>query len=492
MEEYIIDLTEVLDIIRSKIKIIMAITLIMTIATAGYLATVPPRYQSQSMLRIKGEKGLGIAGLGSLTGGNGPLSNQTMMSYIAILKSRSVMEPLIAEIAVPDKEGNMPTYEKWLAKHISVNAGGKDSEILRVSTTALTPEEAQKINTLLLANFLKRTADLNREENTTTRKFIEARAAEAKKDLDRSEKSLEKFCSEHRIISIENKTAALAEKTSNLGQQIALNDIEVESAKAELIAINEQLATAGAVIADSITIAEYNKELAKLESLKISFRTKYTEKHPKMVTVNNSISEIKEKIRDEIKKVSKMQSAGANPVQQNLIASKFRCEGIIAVGNAKGKVLAKQSKENDKVIAKLPKLESRYINLSRKVNVASEVYLMLVKRLETAKIEEVMVPQDIQVVDVPTLPTASLPRGRVLKLLIVIIFGFISSSFVLVVKQLWNRTIDTREDVAHYLDLPVWGVIPDETSKLSSYGYGYGAEEDKKQKVTSRRLPWKK
>lgn len=52
----------------------------------------------------------------------------------------------------------------------------------------------------------------------------------------------------------------------------------------------------------------------------------------------------------------------------------------------------------------LPEKERGYIQAKRDVDVAQDIYEMLSKRLEEAKVAEVMVPNEVQIVDAPTLP----------------------------------------------------------------------------------------
>ena len=79
-------------------------------------------------------------------------------------------------------------------------------------------------------------------------------------------------------------------------------------------------------------------------------------------------------------------------------------------------------------------------------------------------VAEVMQPNNVQVVDEPTLPERPIsPRtGRTLAL--AALLGLLLSSGYVVAMELMNRTIRTEDDVKNYLALPVLGAIPDEES----------------------------
>ena len=53
---------------------------------------------------------------------------------------------------------------------------------------------------------------------------------------------------------------------------------------------------------------------------------------------------------------------------------------------------------------RLSEKEQKYLSLMRDVSVADEIYIMLAKRLEEAKVAEVAVSTEVQVVDTATLP----------------------------------------------------------------------------------------
>lgn len=97
----------------------------------------------------------------------------------------------------------------------------------------------------------------------------------------------------------------------------------------------------------------------------------------------------------------------------------------------------------------------------RDVSVADEIYIMLAKRLEEAKVAEVAVSTEVQVVDTATLPEDPVKPKKLLTLLLAAFLGIFGGSGFVIAKELMNRTIKTTDDVANYLDLPVLGSVPD-------------------------------
>lgn len=153
MEETTIDLREVLDIILRNIKLIGKITIGCIILAVLYLLIASPVYESESLLRIKQQQGLGSSLLDVATGGSSQMTQQQMSTYAEILKSRSVVIPVI-EKTEEKEDDKYPEYETYVKDRITT-VPFKNTEILKVSVTAKTPENAQQANKLLVEGFFR-------------------------------------------------------------------------------------------------------------------------------------------------------------------------------------------------------------------------------------------------------------------------------------------------------------------------------------------------
>lgn len=155
-----------------------------------------------------------------------------------------------------------------------------------------------------------------------------------------------------------------------------------------------------------------------------------------------------------------------------MLADKFKNEAAIAVANSKAAALAKMDAENEKLIESLPEKEEGYVRVKRDVDVTNEIYVMLAKRLEEAKIAEVMVPNEVQVVDEATLPEKPVKPRKLLVMAIMAVLGLLVGIGSVVAHAMLYRKIRTAEDVEKELGLPVLGMIPDaDTTKKKVPGH---------------------
>lgn len=183
-----------------------------------------------------------------------------------------------------------------------------------------------------------------------------------------------------------------------------------------------------------------------------------------MQEINQQIAQTKQALNDEISKIVAQQAPSSSAVQQKLLSDKFSSEAAIAVAQSKNAAIAALEKKNDAEIAKLPEDQQGYLRVKRDADVAQEIYVMLAKRLEEAKVAEVMVPNEVQVIDEATLPERPIKPRKLLTLVIAAIFGVLAGSGYAVAKALMYRKIRSSEDVEQYLQLPVLGSIPDADS----------------------------
>jgi len=463
LDENTIDLRELANMLIKNLRKICIITGTFVLIAIIYLIMASPVYESDSLLRIKQPKGLGNSLLEVVPGASTAMTAQLMSTDAEILKSRSVIEPVIAATEQADKDGNYPNYETYVKERITTTPY-KNTEILKLSVTAKSPEAAQRANKLIVNGFLDRLTELSRSEQKVTKDFIAGRVVESRAELDKAEENLQKYKKKNHILDPSDSAKLLADRLALVDKTDAENQVDMATAQARLSAINEQLGGAGAASADSSTIKQYNTRLAELEMTRIGYLDKYTEKHPVMKDLDEQIAGVREKLNSEIAKAVSLQAPTDNPVHQGLLAGKFQSEAEIAIAKKKVEALAALEKSNKKEIESLPALEQGFLKVQRDANVAQEIYVMLAKRLEEAKVAEAMISNEVQVLDMATMPEKPVKPRKGLTLLVSLLLGILAGCGYAIAYEMLNRKIRTPEDVENYLGLPLLGSIPDTAS----------------------------
>lgn len=457
MEETTIDLRDVIKTIKKRRKLILEIFAAMVIAAVVISFIIPPTYEAETTLRVKQPKGLGDSLLSGMPGGSFN-AKQLMSTYAEILKSRTVVQKVIDETQ-SDKD-EPPTYESFLKKITTQPV--KDTEILKVKVQAGTPEEAQETANLLVNTFIGRMTELVRLEHKNTREFIGQRLVEAKKELEQSETALEQYKLKNKVVDPEQETKALLDKLSSIDKLSAENRVGLEAAQARMGTANKQLGSEKpGFIADSPLIQQYKGKLAELEVELVSLSQNYTDKHPKVQAVQAAIAETRASLAQEAARIVAQEAPSMNPIHQGLLQAKIQSEAEIAARTAQKAAIDKIISEGDKELTKLPTKEHGLAKVLRDARVNQEIYVMLAKRHEEARIAEVMEPTDVQVIDVAIAPEKPVSPKKTLNVVIAGILGLFIGTGTAFGLEYLNKSITCEDDVKSYLELPVLGKIPD-------------------------------
>jgi succinoglycan biosynthesis transport protein ExoP len=462
VDETTIDLKELLRILKKQRKTILTVFLVIVISATLVTLLTSPTYEGETTLRIKQQKGLGSSLLADLPMGNSMMTKQTMSTYAEILKSRSVVRMVLEKTRL--RRNNKPVKYEDFIKQITTEPV-KDTELLKVAVQGRTPLESQMLTNLLVDSFIERMTVLVRVEQKTVREFIGERLRDAKIELDESEETLKKYKQNEKIVAPEEETKAMVEQLSSITKLEAENTVALASAEARLRSAEQHLAgQKPSYIADSPLIQQYRTKLSELEVELVSLLQRYTEQHPQVLTVRAAVEETKDKLSTEIARVINSEAVSANPVHQRLLQEKLQAEAEIAAANSQKEALARIFNHGESQLIQLPAKEQGLGRLMRNTMLAQEIFVMLAKRYEEARISEVMQPTDIQVIDVAVAPEKPIKPKKTLNVLIAMFLGLFAGTGLAFMLEYLNKTIQDADDVKYYLDLPVLGTIPDFTS----------------------------
>ncbi len=457
MDESTVDLKELLRILRKR-RFFIAIIFLFAVTLAVIISYLtPPTYEAETIIRIKQPKGLASSLLSDLPMGNTMATKQLMSTYAEIIKSRTVLQMVIAQI--PQKSEKPLTYEDLLER-VAIEPI-KDTELLKVSVDAPAREDAKFMANLVVASFIDRMTFLSRVQQTEVRKFIGNRLKDAKKELDTAEADLEEYKRNQKIVSPDDETKALVQQMQIINQLAAENSVNLASAQARLSSAEQQLAgEKQSSVAESPLIQQYKSKLADLEVELVGLLQKYTDKHPDVLALRASIEETRTKLNLEIARVINAEAMSTNPIHQRLLGDKMQSQAEIAATKAQKQAIDTILAQNDQQLAQLPAKEQGLGKVLRDANLTQQIFLMLANRYEEARISEVMEPTDIQIIDEAVAPEKAIKPKKTTNVLIAAFLGLFAGIGLAFMIEYLNKTIRDTEDVNIYLELPVLGSIP--------------------------------
>lgn len=189
-------------------KIIIPIIVICTVIAIVIAFVLPKTYQSNTLVRIKSSNNSAISGMVAMAAGFGidvgGSSSASPENYIELMKSREVLEPIMAQVDMPEEDKEKLTTENFIKNYLEIT-NTKKTDLINIAAYGKTPEEAQMISQSVADNFLILMTKLNKEDNSSTLKFLNDRMSIAKEEMETAENKLQAYQQEKAFIPLMTK-----------------------------------------------------------------------------------------------------------------------------------------------------------------------------------------------------------------------------------------------------------------------------------------------
>lgn len=425
-----IDLKKLFSLMIEKKMIVIAIIVICTIIATIVAFILPKSYQSTTLVRVKSGSSFmsGYAAMAaSFDIGIGGSSSASPESYIELMKSREVLNPIIEKIDLTDEEREKMKADDFFKKYLEIT-NTKKTDLINIAAYGKTPEEAQMISQGVADNFLALMTKLNKEDNSTTLKFLDERIKIAKEEMETAENKLAAYQQEHKIYAPDEQAKAIIANLNNYDTTIAQLQAQSEGDSAKLAGVTGQLEQQNASlleynVSDNTNIGNIRESIVNKRVELVGLQQQFTDEHPDVIKAKEELNSLEKSLSDEIVKAVNSQSVTLSPVQSNLLKDKISTEVQISVNNASLEALKAKQAEAQESIATLSADSVEYMRLSREATITGQVYTSLVQNYEQTRIQEAKDSMDIQIIDAADLPKEDMPAKPNKKLIVAI--GFV-------------------------------------------------------------------
>lgn len=426
-----IDLRKLFSLMIEKKKIVLAIVVICTIIATIVAFVLPKSYQSTTLVRVKSNNISSMAGYAAMAAGFGidisANSSASPESYIELMKSREVLSPIIEKVDLTDDEREKLKMEDFIKEYLEFT-NTKNTDLITIAAYGKTPEEAQMISQGVADNFLALMTKLNKEDNSTTLKFLDERIKIAKEEMETAENKLAAYQQEHKIYAPDEQAKAIIANLNTYDTTIAQLQAQSEGDNAKLAGVTSQLEQQNASlleynVSDNANIGNIRESIVNKRVELVGLQQQFTDEHPDVIKAKEELNSLEKSLSDEIAKAVNSQSVTLSPVQSNLLSDKISTEVQISVNNASLEALKAKQAEAQESIATLSADSVEYMRLSREATITGQVYTSLVQNYEQTRIQEAKDSMDIQIIDAADLPKEDMPEKPKKK--IVIAIGFV-------------------------------------------------------------------
>lgn len=426
-----IDLRKLFSLMIEKKKIVLAIVVICTIIATIVAFVLPKSYQSTTLVRVKSNNISSMAGYAAMAAGFGidigGGNSGSLESYIELMKSREVLEPIITELDLPEETKENMTAAGFAKSNLEVT-NIKNTDLITIAAYGKTPEEAQMISQGIADNFLALMTKLNKEDNSSILKFLDERMKIAKEEMETAENKLQAYQQEHKIYAPDEQAKAIIANLNNYDTTIAQLQAQSEGDSAKLAGVTSQLEQQNASlleynVSDNTNIGNIRESIVNKRVELVGLQQQFTDEHPDVIKAKEELNSLEKSLSDEIAKAVNSQSVTLSPVQSNLLKDKISTEVQISVNNASLEALKAKQAEAQENIATLSADSVEYMRLERNAKITGQVYTSLVQNYEQTRIQEAKDSMDIQIIDAADLPKEDMPTKPNKKLVVAI--GFV-------------------------------------------------------------------
>lgn len=413
-EEETIDLGKLFAIIMDKKKLFGGIVAGFTLLALVISLLLPKEYTSQVTVQAS-SSGMDMGGaamaMAALTGGN--LSGGKAESYMAMMKTRVVLDPIIEQVFDDiDKEDRLDAEEFAKKKLNLVNTKG--TQLISVEAKGRTPEEAQYIAENVVNNFLHLMTSLNKENKSLLVSFLDERIDVAKKEADDSAQALEVFSKEHKIYGPEEQTKAQLEKSAAYEKTLGELAVQKMAQQASLSSISAQLGEQNSdaleyAMTDNPSVQKIHNTIVEKETELVKLRILYQDKHPSVVNALAELDKLNQQLNSEVQKAVASQAVAISETQAELQLARYQAATALAAAQASESQVQALQNKSDEDMAGMADDILEYQKLYREATIKQEIYNNLTKQIEQAKIQQTMESMDIQIVDPANLPDEEKP-----------------------------------------------------------------------------------
>ena len=411
---------------------------------------LPKKYTSSVKIQVKPQNGnlKALANNTALLALVGISPGDSVLDYMALLKSDRVLDPVIKKLGNADSENERFDAEDFVKKYMQID-NPRGTSILSFTITADSPENAQRIAGDVVESLKSTIADVSFAQDSTLVKILEKKNEDAKQKMDADVAILEKYKQENGVFSPTEQEKILLERTSGYEKAKAEETVKINTNNAVLGSIEDQIDSQNqklvdSQMADNSEIQSIRKELFSENEKLAKLQFKFTDDYPEVVKVKENITYLEGELSKTVAKSIASENVTISPVQMDLLQKRIVAKNNIEAAQAALAQLDTLSQQNVEQSNQLSQKSIRFLELQRNAKISADTYNLLTKSLEELKIKENINGMDIRVLSNATLPVKhSWPRKIYVMLVGGLLYLVIAGAFIYI--QYTRRISDLKD-----------------------------------------------
>ena len=349
-----------------------------------------------------------------------------------------------------------PNIEELLGKIVDIEQK-RGLDVIVISAQSPSPKEAALIAALYAKIYRTYNLEINREQLSYVRNFLDQQRSEKKIQLSQAEDTLRAFQEKGGIVALDEQSQTLIQQLSQFEAQMNAAKIELMASEEVLNKYKEELSKQDPKLADylaSVTSETYitalqnqiaelqlNKDiaLAKLESgIDISQKVK---------EFDSKIKDLKEKLDEKIK-VLKSGILASSPEEVRGISQKI-IEAEVKNQSLRSSVtsLSALVRQYEERFNRLPKTTIELARFQRTRESTEKLFTLIEEKYQEALINEQSQAGNVLIIDNARVPIKPSKPNRLLMMLVGLLIGFGLAFGYVLIRDYFDDKVNTPEDI---------------------------------------------
>jgi polysaccharide biosynthesis transport protein len=316
------------------------------------------------------------------------------------------------------------------------------TSLVRVLFTTADPRLSQELAAAHAATFIRMNLETRFELTKEAREFLEKKLSESKAKVVASEQALQRFRQKHGVVSLEGNQNIVIERMVDLNKRLTesrARRIELESLLRITKGRNVEYLSE---IIDNSLILQLKGRLEGLEAEQARLATIYKPDHPRLVELNQQVSQARRRLNLEI-------NNAVRGIESDYNAARAREAALQA-----------EADSQQQAALDLKDLGVQYAVLQGELNTNHGVLESISKRINETSISSDSPLSNIQVIEPAERPLVpSYPQAQ-RNLLLATALGLVLGVSLALLREHLDSTMRTPEDVWRAVAVPTLGVVP--------------------------------
>lgn len=330
----------------------------------------------------------------------------------------------------------------------------KNSQIVTIQYDHSDPEMASKIANNIASEFIAMSMERRSTDAIGTKNTLKEMLDITKKELDKKELALTAYAKKHSLVTTGNNEALVDKRLDELILAVTLAEnkrIEIESRlKNQSFGGNQSTINPSLDnnVISTLKVLKAQKSVEYQNNLKT-----YKPAHPNMRSLNRQIQNIQKNINLEQKRINQAVKTEKNIKERSL-------KNALYAAKAKEQALIKKLNAQKNKSFTLQDKKINYNSLEKEAENTRKSYQGLLARKKEVEIASIGGKNNISIVDKAEIPHEQFKPNLKINLPLGIIVGLFLGIALSFLRNMFNDTVKSSEEIEQFSGLPILGTIP--------------------------------